>query len=155
LRGRIRSLTTALTDAVGHEGLDSVTYRRITMPILEELGLLRAQVDADANTQQLELVEEAARNVARRDQLLKDIPRLACSIYSGEICSDPVLTEDGQTYSRKGIQGWIDQCRRNGNPITSPNSRIVISSELRDNRYARDLVEQICEHFNVKLSSLA
>ena len=40
------------------------------------------------------------------------------SITNG-FMEDPVIAEDGRTYSRESIIGWIESCKAKGEPVTS------------------------------------
>ena len=66
---------------------------------------------------------------------------LQCPI-SCEDFADPVTADDGRTYERIHIQQWIDACQREGKSITSPWTRAVISSNLRENPE----LKKICEY---------
>ena len=62
---------------------------------------------------------------------------LICPI-THEILEDPVIASDGQTYSRKAIQKWLD----GGNAI-SPMTGEPITSALHPNVLVRDLVRRL------------
>jgi hypothetical protein len=50
---------------------------------------------------------------------------------------DPVVTSDGSTFSREGIEGWIDSQRKAGKEVISPLTREVISANLVPNTMMR------------------
>ena len=50
---------------------------------------------------------------------------------------DPVVTSDGSTFSREGIEGWIDAQQKAGKAIVSPLTREVIGPNLVPNTMMR------------------
>ena len=66
--------------------------------------------------------------------------RLSCPI-SREIFSDPVVANDGHTYSRAKIERWIKEMRDRGLPITSPmTGASMLSTDLVPNHAMASLV---------------
>ena len=83
-----------------------------------------AERDANVFAQQ---PDAAVKNVLE-DQLNQSefVPEAFYDVINGELIDDPVLAEDGRTYSRESITKWIEQCRTQNNPITSPWTRVTI-----------------------------
>ncbi len=61
-----------------------------------------------------------------------ELANVLCPI-SGEVMKDPVLADDGQNYERKQIKFWFQNCQEKQNLIESPWTRVVISTQLREN----------------------
>lgn len=53
---------------------------------------------------------------------------------------DPVVTEDGSTYSREGITGWFNAQTAAGKPIRSPLTGEQIATKLVPNHGLRGMV---------------
>ena len=53
---------------------------------------------------------------------------------------DPVVASDGSTYSREGIEGWIDAQTRAGKPVQSPLTREVIGPMVVPNTTMRGMI---------------
>lgn len=53
---------------------------------------------------------------------------------------DPVVTSDGSTFSRKGIEDWIESLLKAGKPVVSPLTREVISTALTPNTSLRGMI---------------
>jgi hypothetical protein len=51
---------------------------------------------------------------------------------SGDVMQDPVIADDGRTYDRRMITTWFEACRTRMVPITSPWTRELISTTLRE-----------------------
>jgi hypothetical protein len=67
---------------------------------------------------------------------INDFWQFLCPISNGVI-NDPVIAEDGVTYDRLSIQEWFRSCSQRGLPTTSPITRAIVGTEVKD----VDLVE--------------
>ena len=70
--------------------------------------------------------------VLRLNLLDDGIAAFVCPITNG-LFEDPVVADDGRTYSRQAILDWFQGCRERQVPITSPYTREEMSERLVDN----------------------
>ena len=55
---------------------------------------------------------------------------------------DPVLASDGHTYERKAIQEWIEKQQTEGEDVTSPLTREVLTPDrLIPNHFAKSCIQ--------------
>ena len=66
---------------------------------------------------------------------------------------DPVVADDGRTYSRQAILDWFKDCRRRQVPITSPLTRVEMSERLVDNFDMKRAVEEYIEQREAVLAA--
>ena len=57
---------------------------------------------------------------------------MACPITNA-IFEEPVVAEDGHTYSEQAIRDWFASCKERGLPVTSPLTRKEMSEQLTPN----------------------
>jgi len=69
---------------------------------------------------------------------------------SQDLMLDPVVTEDGSTYSREGITGWFKAQTASGKPIRSPLTGEIISTRLVPNTGLRGMVIEWVEGITKK-----
>jgi hypothetical protein len=60
------------------------------------------------------------------------ITAFICPITNA-LLEDPVVADDGHSYSRKAIEGWFAECNRREDKVTSPLTRKEMSEDLKDN----------------------
>ena len=68
---------------------------------------------------------------------------------------DPIVTEDGSTYSREGITGWFNAQTAAGKPIRSPLTGEPISTKLVPNHGLRGMVIEWVEGQQKKMKEKA
>jgi hypothetical protein len=119
--------------------------KELFMAKFETVRALEKIKMVDYMTAELKLIN--SNTVARR-KVLDNMPAFVCPI-NGDLMDDPVTTDDGSTYSRVGIQSWIDKCVEDGNDITSPLTQAIISIRLVDNRSFRDAVSDFMKYCKV------
>ena len=78
------------------------------------------------------------------DLLDQDISAFVCPITNG-IFEDPVVADDGRTYSRQAIVAWFEGCKSRQVSITSPFTREEISERLVDNFDMKRAIEEFAE----------
>lgn len=61
------------------------------------------------------------------------IPEDLLDVITYGIIENPVIAEDGLTYSKKSILDWLSRCKSNNEPTTSPITRREIGETLRPN----------------------
>jgi GTP-binding protein EngB required for normal cell division len=61
----------------------------------------------------------------------EDIWQFLCPI-SNSVLDDPVIAEDGITYNRQSIVKWFSSCSERGLPTTSPITRNVVGTDIKD-----------------------
>jgi hypothetical protein len=54
---------------------------------------------------------------------------------------DPVVTSDGNTYSREYIEAWFARCRTEKLPLTSPSTNEVVTDVLIPNKLVAKLLQ--------------
>ena len=64
----------------------------------------------------------------------------------GDIMEDPVVAEDGRSYSRELIEMWFEQCRSQDQEITSPITRAPMGDTLTENISLRGAIEELQAH---------
>jgi hypothetical protein len=78
------------------------------------------------------------------DLLDEDISAFVCPITNG-LFEDPVVADDGRTYSRQAIVDWFEGCKSRQVSITSPFTREKISERLVDNFDMKRAIEEFAE----------
>ena len=76
-----------------------------------------------------------------------NIPENLIDMITYELLEDPVVAEDGHTYSRATILDWFAGCREAGEPITSPLNRREIGETLRPDPQTARAVESYKANF--------
>ncbi len=80
-----------------------------------------------------------------------DLISFVCPITTA-IFDEPMLADDGRTYSTGAILGWFGSCRSRQLPITSPCTRKPISERLVPNA---DIAESIHEYRKTRKGGLS
>ena len=57
---------------------------------------------------------------------------MVCPI-TNSLFEEPVVAEDGVTYSKRALLAWFESCKARGLPITSPCTREEISEDTKPN----------------------
>ena len=102
-------------------------------------GIYRAAVLVKRLKDEKRELQDELDSVKRAQEKAHDdlITPFECPI-TYEILKDPVIAEDGNTYERKAIEGWIS--KGGVSPLTQ--ERITIEG-LRPNRAIRDAIQQL------------
>jgi len=69
------------------------------------------------------------RNASPKVSLIQAPEGVFCPI-ANEPAQDPVVTADGSLYERECIHQWIEERRRQGLPITSPSTGVVLEETM-------------------------
>ena len=60
---------------------------------------------------------------------------------SSELMTDPVMTDDGQTYERAEIEKWFATARKANGKVRSPLTNVLVSTNVVPNVALRKLIE--------------
>jgi hypothetical protein len=85
------------------------------------------------------------------DLLDEGISAFLCPITNA-VFEDPVVADDGRTYSRPALLEWFASCRQQGLPITSPFTRAEISERVVANF---DMAKAITEYQDERAAAAA
>jgi hypothetical protein len=81
-----------------------------------------------------------------------DLSSLVCPITNA-VLEEPMLAEDGRTYSKHGILAWFKSCSERQLPITSPCTRKPISERLVPNADIAKSIEEYRKRRQGELSA--
>ena len=67
---------------------------------------------------------------------------MVCPI-TNSLFEEPVVAEDGKTYSKRALLAWFESCKARGLPITSPCTREEISEDTKPNL---NMIQAVLHH---------
>src|SRR5690606_29734111 len=73
----------------------------------------------------------------------QQVPESLLDPITCEVFTDPVVASDGHTYERSIILDCWRECRRRGQPWTSPMTREPMQDTLHDNVIVRQLIAEL------------
>ncbi|KAM3569466.1 hypothetical protein VYU27_008433 [Nannochloropsis oceanica] len=100
--------------------------------------------EGEEEEEEAEEEEEEEEEEVKEEEEEKEPDALVCPL-SLELLSKAVCAADGHTYNQDVLQAWIDRCRNDRKPLTSPLSGKPMQSFFLPNQLVKTLVRDYTE----------